>query len=194
MSKVEHTATYEDIIALPEHLVGELIDGELFVSPRPSGRHERAAGRIYMRLRAAFDDGVGGPGGWWIVFEPELRLGDDALVPDVAGWRRETMPIFPDAASFTIAPDWICEVTSPPRTRLDRIKKLPRYAFHGVEHAWIVDPAARTLEVYQARGEVYSLIAAHEGDEVVRAAPFEAMELRLADVWLPTPPDPQSSR
>jgi len=184
MSKVEHAATYEDILALPEHLVGELIDGELFASPRPSGRHERAAGRIYMRLRGAFDDGDGGPGGWWIVFEPELHLGRDVLVPDIAGWRRETMPVFPDAAFFDVPPDWVCEVTSPSSTRLDRAKKLPKYARYGVGHAWIVDPVAFILEVYRRAGDVYSLIATHEGADVVRAEPFEAVELSLSALWL----------
>jgi Uma2 family endonuclease len=191
MSIVDRIATYDDILALPENLVGELIDGELFASPRPSSRHARSEGLLYNRLSRAFDDGDGGPGGWWIVIEPELHLGSDVLVPDIAGWRRERLPVFPDVAYFDLAPDWICEVISPSTTRLDRVKKLPRYARNGVEHAWIVDPILRTLEVYRRDGNRFEPVDAYSSDALVRAEPFEALELALATLWLP-PPTPKA--
>jgi Uma2 family endonuclease len=189
---VNRVATYEDILALPENMVGELIDGELFTTPRPSPRHARSKGSLYSRLYRAFDEGDGGPGGWWTVIEPELHLGNDVLVPDIAGWRRERLAVFPDAAYFDLAPDWICEVISPSTTRLDRVKKLPRYARNGVEHAWIVDPILRTLEVYRRDGNRFEPVDAYSGDSIVRAEPFDAVDLSLAALWIPTLPAPQS--
>jgi len=98
-------ATYEDLLKVPDNLVAELIDGELYTSPRPASRYARASSAIGAKLFNSFDSGDGGPGGWWIIDEPELHLAGNAIVPDLAGWRRERMPIFPDAAAFDVAPD-----------------------------------------------------------------------------------------
>src|SRR5258708_27650488 len=160
--------------------MGELVDGQLIVSPRPGPRHARAAGSLFAHLSRWFDDGDGGRGGWWIVFEPEIHLGADVLVPDIAGWRRERMPVWPSTAYFDLAPDWVCEVTSVSRPRFDQVKKLPKYARHGVPHAWIVDPAGESLEIYRLSNELYSLIGAHGGEEVVRPEPFDAVDLPLS--------------
>ncbi len=192
MSVVARVATYDDILALPENVVGEIIDGELFVSPRPGPPHIRATSRLGAWLMRYFDEGDGGPGGWWIMDEPELRLGEDVLVPDIAGWRRERMPVFPETANFEITPDFVCEAVSPSSTRLDRFLKLPRYARHRVPYAWILDPLARGLEVYRLEGDRFSLIETFEGDGAVRAEPYDAVELSLLYLWLPTPPAPQS--
>jgi Uma2 family endonuclease len=181
----KRTATYEDLLQVPEHLVAELIDGELYTSPRPASRHARAAGAIYSRLSRLFDEGDDGPGGWWIVFEPELHLGGDALVPDVAGWRRERVPEFPDVVVWTIAPDWVCEVLSPGTAKLDRLLKLPKYAREGVEYAWIAEPMTRTIEVHQLIDGRMELVAVHTGDGAERIAPFDAVEIPLDRLWLP---------
>lgn len=144
----------------------------------------RASSVLARRIGTAFDDGIGGPGGWWIVIEPEIHLGSDVVVPDIAGWRRETMPEYPAGPAVEMPPDWVCEVVSPRTAALDRVKKLPRYAQSLVRHAWIIDPASRTLEVYSLAGEHYSLIETFEAEEVGRGEPFEAIELRLSDLWL----------
>jgi Uma2 family endonuclease len=133
-------ATYEDLLEVPDHLVGEIADGELFVSPRPGPRHANASSLIGGDLSSSYQRGRGGPGGWWILDEPELRLETDVLVPDLAGWRRERMPSLPEAAWFEIPPDWVCEVVSPVTGRLDRVRKVPIYARHQVEWLWLVDP------------------------------------------------------
>jgi Uma2 family endonuclease len=181
----ERPATYEDLLKVPDHMVAEIVEGELFASPRPASRHARAMNALDRRLGPAFEDGGGGPGGWWIITEPELHLGDDVLVPDLAGWRRARMPNYPDVAAFDLAPDWVCEILSPSTARLDRVRKLPRYAYHEIEYAWIVDPIARMLEVFRRNGEHFAAIAAFEGEEVVRAEPFDAIEIDLATVWIP---------
>jgi Uma2 family endonuclease len=176
-------ATYADLEALPEHVVGELIGGELHVSPRPAVPHTVAASRLGGELSGPFDRGRGGPGGWILLDEPELHLGEDVLVPDLAGWRRERMPRPPRTAAFTLAPDWVCEVLSPSTAALDRAVKLPVYARERVRHVWLVDPEARTLEVYWLEGAHYSLRITHAGKARVHVEPFEAIELELAFLW-----------
>jgi Uma2 family endonuclease len=183
-------ATYADLEALPENMVGELIDGELYVSPRPAAPHTMAASRLGGELMGPFDRGRGGPGGWIILDEPELHFGDDVLVPDLAGWRQERMPEPPRTAAFTLAPDWACEVISPSTGALDRAVKLPVYAREGVKHIWLVDPELRTLEVFLLDKARYTLLVTHTGKARVRAEPFEALELELAYLWGEKPSGP----
>ncbi|MCI0582613.1 MAG: Uma2 family endonuclease [Chloroflexi bacterium] len=182
-SQVKRRATYDDLLQVPPHRVAEIVDGDLNVSPRPASRHALASSRLGSDLGGPFDRGRGGPGGWWILDEPELHLGDDVLVPDLAGWRRERLPVFPDTAAFTLAPDWVCEVVSPSTERLDRAKKMPVYARENVGHLWLVNPLARTLEVYCRAEGRWLLLATHEGATQVRAEPFDAVELDLAPLW-----------
>lgn len=184
MSEARRFATYEDLLRLPEHVVGEIVDGELYASPRPAARHAFAGSSIGADLGSTFGRRRGGRGGWWLLYEPELHLGPDVLVPDYAGWRRERMPQVPDVPAFTLAPDWICEILSPSTARLDRYRKLPVYARHGVGHAWIVDPALRSLEVYRLHGEHWLLVATHEGDAPLRAEPFDEVELDPSEWWV----------
>src|SRR5436189_2682935 len=146
-SPTRRRATYDDLCRVPEHLVAEILDGELLVTPRPAPRHAQVGSALVTELHGAFGQGRGGPGGWWILYEPELHLGEDVVVPDIAGWRRERLPALPETAYFTIAPDWICEVVSPSTASLDRVKKLNVYARERVPHAWLVDPIGQTFEV-----------------------------------------------
>lgn len=176
-------ATYEDVLNAPDNLVAELIEGELYTSPRPAIRHANASSVLAGELNSAFQRARGGPGGWWILVEPELHLGEDVLVPDLAGWRRERLPTLPDAAAFELAPDWVCEVVSPATGRLDRVKKMPRYARAGTDHLWLVDPSTRILEVFRREGDRWLVVATHGGDEKVRVEPFEAIEIELLPVW-----------
>ncbi len=176
-------ATYADLEALPEHVVGELIAGALYVSPRPAAPHTVAASRLGGELLGPFDRGREGPGGWILLHAPDLHVGDGVLVPDLAGWRQERMPAPPRTAAFTLAPDWVCEVLSPSTEALDRAVKLPVYAREGVRHAWLVDPELRTLEVFRLEAGRYVLLGTHTGKARVRAEPFEAFELELAYLW-----------
>jgi Uma2 family endonuclease len=181
-------ATYDEILRLPDNVVGEIVDGELFVSPRPASLHALAATVIGIDVGGPFHKGNGGPGGWWILTEPELHLGADVLVPDLAGWRRERMPRFPSVTAFELAPDWVCEIVSPGTARLDRGRKLKGYARAKVGHFWIVDPVARTLEALELAGPSWNIAAVHGGEEKVRVAPFADVELALAGWWPPDEP------
>ena len=185
-SPLPRPATYEDLLKVPDHKVAELIDGELFVSPRPASPHAYTSSRIGGALDEF--DGKGGQGrrgGWWIVFEPELHLGRDAVVPDLAGWRHERMPHYPDTAFFDLAPDWVCEVASPSTFRLDRMRKQGLYARAGVNYLWLVTPLDRLLEVYRREGQRWLLLGTHGGEEPVRIEPFETKELDLQRWWPP---------
>ncbi|HVG62996.1 MAG TPA: Uma2 family endonuclease [Hyalangium sp.] len=176
-------ATYADLEALPPDVVGELVEGELYVSPRPAFPHAVAASQLGGELIGPFNRGRGGPGGWIILDEPELHLGNDVVVPDLAGWTRERMPLPPRTAATSLAPDWVCEVLSPSTVALDRGVKLRVYARGGVRHVWWVDPEARTLEVLRLEGAHFLLLDSHTGKARVRAPPFEALELELAVLW-----------
>jgi Uma2 family endonuclease len=168
---------------VPDICVAEIVDGELHSSPRPALRHARTGSVLGVRIGGPFDSGDGGPGGWWILDEPELHFGRNVLVPDLAGWRRTHLPHVPDAPYCSVAPDWVCEVLSPSTARLDRAKKLAIYAREGVTHAWLIDPIARTLEVLQLEGGRWTILATHAGSEVVRAEPFTRIELELDALW-----------
>jgi Uma2 family endonuclease len=183
-------ATYEDVVNAPENKVAEILDGELFLSPRPAPRHSVAESALGGALFDPYHRGRGGPGGWWILDEPELHLGDHVVVPDLAGWRRERMPAIPDEAFFALPPDWACEVLSPSTERIDRGRKLRIYAEAGVPHLWFVNPVERTLEVMRLRDGVWTILAVHEDADVVRAEPFEAVELELSALWVDPPARP----
>ncbi len=176
-------ATYEDLCKVPEHLVAQIIHGRLVTLPRPAPRHARASSIVGGKLVPTYDEGNGGPGGWWILDEPELHLGRDILVPDLAGWRRDRLPALPETAFFEMVPDWVCEVLSPSTAQMDRIDKLGIYAAHGMAHAWLIDPDARTLEVFSLLEGHWRLECAFKESDEVRAIPFDAIAFSLAALW-----------
>jgi Uma2 family endonuclease len=176
-------ATYDDLRAVPKHLVAEIIHGELVTNPRPAAVHARAASILGSELTGPFDRGKGGPGGWLILDEPELHLHGHILVPDLAGWRRDRMPVLPDAAAFEIAPDWVCEVLSPATAATDRADKMPIFAAEKVHHLWFIDPVTRTLEAYRLEAERYTVLGVWRGDDMVRVEPFDAVPLELGALW-----------
>ncbi|MGY6217283.1 Uma2 family endonuclease [Methylolobus aquaticus] len=178
-------ATYEDLLNLPEHLIGEILHGTLVTQPRPAPRHALAASIISDELIGPYHRGRGGPGGWWILYEPELHLGSNVLVPDLAGWRRERLPVFPDEAYFTLAPDWVCEVLSPGTARTDRVVKMPIYAAEGVAWLWLVDPDQGTLEVFRLHEGRWVMEHAWQEAEEVTAPPFAELTFSLAELWVP---------
>lgn len=179
---LKKNATYDDLVRVPEYYVAEMFDGELYASPRPAVPHARAAIKLAAKLDGPFDRE--GPGGWIFLAEPELHFGNDVLVPDIAGSRRERLPSLTHDAYLTLAPDWVCEVLSPSTEALDRGKKLRIYAREGVAHAWLVDPLRQSLEVLALESGMLAPTARHHGGENVRARPFDALELDLRALWI----------
>lgn len=184
---------YDEYLRVPSHLRAEIVGGTLYVFPRPAPRHANASSGLGGELRGPFQRGRGGPGGWWILDESELQLEAKVpIVPDLAGWRLERMPALPETAHFAVVPDWVCEVLSRSTEKLDRDEKLPYYAAHGVRHAWLIDPVDKRLEVYTLDDDRrWRGVRVYEGDTVVRADPFAAIELDLGALWAsPRPAQP----
>jgi Uma2 family endonuclease len=184
-------ATYADLEAVPPGKVAELIDGQLYVFPRPAPRHLNASSMLGYELIGPFQRGRGGPGGWRIIDEPEVHFPEPAepdgvqvTDPDLAGWRVERMPELPKTAYFPLAPDWICEVLSPSTEDHDRWTKMPLYAANGVPWAWLIDPIKCTLEVYVlGESRRWNEPTIYHGNTGVRAVPFDAIELDLSVLW-----------
>ncbi len=185
-SEAPRKASYADVLAAPANMVTEVLGGTLYTQPRPALRHARATSVLLGELEPGFGRGRGGPGGWTILVEPELHLGSDPdiVVPDLAGWRLTTLPELPDAAYLAVAPDWVCEILSPSTRRMDRVLKMALYRREAVTHVWLVDPEAKTLEVFRLDGETYRVLETHAENASVHAEPFEASELHLGAMWL----------
>jgi len=168
---------------LAEGTKAEIVAGQLRERPRPRPKHVRAASVLGIRLGRRFGwDSDEGPGGWVILDEPELRLGEQLRAPDLAGWRVERYEE-PSDNPITLVPDWICEILSPTTARSDRAEKMPLYAEHGVHHLWIVDPIGKTLEAYRREGSLWVVSSTHGENDQVRAEPFGTVALDLGALW-----------
>lgn len=177
-------ATLADLEALPPGVKGEIIEGVLYTQPRPRPRHQNVAGDLIDFLRGPMQRGSGGgPGGWWIVVEPGIRLPQAAeFSPDVAGWRKERMPDLPEIA-IGLVPDWICEILSPGTRGHDLLTKRAFYARIGVQWLWYVDLDNRTLTASRLHDGHWLELGVYGEDQKVRIEPFEAVELDLAPWW-----------
>ncbi len=176
-------ATYQDILDAPEGMTAEIIYGALHTHPKPAPRHAVAQYELGGELRGPFTKGRGGPGGWLILSEVEVRFDSDILVPDITGWRRERLSELPETNWFEIAPDWVCEIHSPSTRKLDQIDKFEIYASFGVKHLWFVDPELRTLVAYANHDGSWMTIATLKDDDPVCVAPFDAVTFQLDDLW-----------
>lgn len=186
MNAVIQSRLYDQLLALPEGLTGEILDGQLYTQPRPKGPHAWAEIVLGSRLLDPFNFGRGGPGGWWIFTEPEIHFVRDleVAVPDLAGWRKEKMPNIPRDHRFEVVPDWACEILSPATESKDRKIKMPLYARYGVGYLWLIDPEAKVLEAYElAKGE-WCLLGVFHGQEPIQVAPFAEVALALGELWV----------
>ncbi|MGA7877647.1 MAG: Uma2 family endonuclease [Desulfoferrobacter sp.] len=178
-------ASYEDLFRVPENMVGEIIAGELVVTPRPSRKHAYSASALGGEIVPPYQFGRGaGPGGWIILFEPEIMLGEHIIVPDLTGWRRDRFPDVEDTNWISVFPDWACEILSPGTVRVDRVKKMPIYSQHSISHLWIIDPTAKTLEVFKLKSGSWILLESFAENDRVRVEPFQEAEIDLGNLWL----------
>lgn len=192
MESARRLATYADLLSLPEGTRGEVLGGQVVIPPAPLPRHSRAQRALGRFLGGPFDDddGRGGPGGWWILAEVDVRLSPhDVVRPDVAGWKRERIPNPWDESPIEVVPDWICEVASPSNVAQDRVRKRALYARTGVSYYWLVDPEARTLESLRLDRTSVTLIevGAYDDTAIARIAPFDAIELEVSRLFPPEP-------
>jgi Uma2 family endonuclease len=189
MKPARRPARYDDLLAVPDTKVAEIIDGELIVSSRPALPHAFAISAMGADLIGGFQRPPGDAptgSGWWFLTEPELRFGNDVLVPDQGGWRRTNLATVPNVAAFTRPPDWVCEVISPSTGRIDRSRKMRIYAREGIGHLWLVEPILRTIEVYRFKDGAWMVAAVHEGDAPARIEPFDAIALDVTRWWIET--------
>ncbi len=178
-------ATLEDLEAVPAHLAAELIQGVLYTMARPKLRHQNAGTLLAGEINGPFQRGRGGPGGWWIIIEPGIAipaLDVAELSPDIAGWRRERLPILPEER-VTVVPDWVCEVLSPTTRRHDQRIKRPLYAQAGVPWMWVVDVDARTVVISRNEAGKWLELAIFGDEDTMRAEPFESHPIELRDLW-----------
>lgn len=176
---------YDQLLALPEGLTGEILNGQIHTQPRPTGPHTGVASALQIELGGPFDRGKGGPGGWRILVEPEVHFVRDTevCVPDLAGWRRHRLPQLPRDQRFEVVPDWVCEILSPSTESKDRRIKMPIYARYGVGFAWLLEPLRQTLEAFAQEDGQWRSLGSWREDETVSVPPFEALRLDLRDLW-----------
>lgn len=188
MEAARALATYDDLLALGEGEKAEILAGGIVVAPAPLPRHAKAQGALARAIGGPFDedDGRGGPGGWWILLEVDVRLSPHDIVrPDLAGWRRERLPEPWDQRPIDVVPDWICEILSPSNAAVDRVTKRSLYAAAGVRFDWIVDPAERTLEALALSGATWTDVGAYDDGAIARVPPFDAVELEVSRLFPP---------
>jgi Uma2 family endonuclease len=186
-------ATYDDLRALPEDARGEVVRGEVVVAPAPLPRHSRVQGALRSFIGKPFDDddGAGGPGGWWILLDVDVRLGPhDVVRPDLSGWRRARLPEPWDQRPIDVVPDWVCEVTSPSNARHDRVTKARLYLDAGVPFYWLVDPETRVLEALVRDGARWVEAGRFTDGDVAPIPPFEAIALDVGRLFPPATPTP----
>jgi Uma2 family endonuclease len=183
----KNKTVYDQWLEVADIKIGEIIMGELHVNPRPGPAHANSASELLNQIRDPYQKGKGGPGGWVILFEPELHLENDIFVPDIAGWVRERMPEMPQESFFNVTPDWICEVLSPSSAFVDRTKKMPLYDSLGVKYFWLVDPILKTVEVYKNESlqgvSRWFLLNTFSENSKVKAVPFDGIDIDLSYLW-----------
>ena len=176
-------ATYKDLSDVPEHLIAEILNGDLWVSPHPLPKHSHAMTMLAVALVPPFQQGNGGPGGWQLLVEIEVHFGGDVLVPDLAGWRTDRDLNVIERSRVTDATDWVCEILSKSTEKIDRGLKMQIYAREKVGHLWFVDPRKRTLEVFKLVAGVWVPKQVLKHDALVSAQPFDAVPFPLARLW-----------
>jgi len=184
------TAVYRDLETLPGSVVGEILDNRLHTQPRPAFPHGYTHSLVGGKLSNPFHSGIGGPGGWVIITEPEIHfvLDTEVAVPDLAGWRRERKLKFPTGHKVEIVPDWICEILSPSTRSIDREIKMPLYARHGVSFFWLVEPVEHVVEAYRLESGEWLGVGRYTGTAQAAIPPFDAVPLDLGGLWMPTDP------
>ena len=182
MAEPTARATLADLRAVPDHLIGEIIDGDLVTRPR-SVWQSAAVLRLMRTLATKLDPSRARPTGWSFLHKPVLQLGQTTIAPARAGWRGDRLPFSGDVPFVTVVPDWVCEFSSPSAPPADLDFKRRVYAQAGVQYLWLLDPVAGMLEAFGLAGEQWLLLATVLRGEGVSGAPFDAVSFPLDDLF-----------
>jgi Uma2 family endonuclease len=179
-------ATAADLATLPGSVRAEIIHGVIVEKASPSAEHGASQAAYSAVLVRRFQRGLGGrwPGGWWFGTEIEVEYEThEVYLHDVVGWRRDRVPQRPTGRPVRIRPDWVCELLSPSNAKRDLIDKFQVLHTNGVPHYWIADPLECTLIVHRWEPRGYLVVLTAAAGDVVRAEPFDAVELRVSTLF-----------
>jgi Uma2 family endonuclease len=181
-------ATLEDLARLRDAGAAvELIEGEIVRKAMPSPGHGSAQTKLGALLDPFNRRGGGprGPGGFWIMSEVDILYAktNEVFRHDVSGFRRDLHPERPRGTPVKERADWVCEILSPSNARTDLVQKQRTIHLHGVPHYWIVDPEHETLTVLRWAETAYLRVLDGGVGDVVRAEPFDAVELSIAELF-----------
>ena len=176
-------ATYEDLLDVPDSLVAEIVDGG--ARDQFPARHSTrgCVSRFRARCIQCSMPRWRNPGGWVILFEPELHIVGRDPRPRHRRLASGTHAHPPRCGVHRDFADWVCEVLSPATAALDRTRKMRHYARAGVSHLWLLDPQPETLEVFRLDGDSWRLVTSVAGAVQIAAKPFDAIEMNLARIW-----------
>lgn len=166
--------SYDDYLALPEHVRAEWVDGEVVVTPSASYRHQR----ISHRLATLLDDGL--PGLFVVEAVTVFLPGNRERIPDLSVLDHE-----PEGAHIHAAPMLVVEILSPSTRSEDTVRKSGDYLAAGIGQYWIVDPDNRCIDVFDNTETGWELLA--RVDEAAPVAHVQVtadlgLELRLSAV------------
>ena len=179
-------ATAADLATLPGDARAEIIHGVIVEKASPSAEHGASQAAYSAVLVRRFQRGLGGrwPGGWWFGTEIEVEYEThEVYLHDMVGWRRDRVPQRPTGRPVRTRPDWACELLSPSNAKRDLIDKFQVLHTNGVRHYWIADPLEHTLIVHRWEPRGYLVVLTAAAGDVVRAEPFDAVELRVSTLF-----------
>lgn len=172
--------TIEDYAQLPDDGYRyELIEGDLYMSPAPTTVHQRTLRRLLVRLDA---HAVASGAGETFVAPCDVLLPSGGVVqPDLLFVTTEQRDIV-GPRNIAGAPNLVVEILSPGDLDHDRVRKHALYARNGVREYWIVDPAARTIDVFVLGTDGYDPAARSGPGDIARSLVLDDFTVAIDDV------------
>jgi Uma2 family endonuclease len=181
MSVMRPRVSFSDLQHLPEDGPRyELYDGEAFVVPAPFPGHQRAVRELLLQ----FDRYAAIHGGEVLGSPIDIVFSEfDVLQPDLVYFQGSRRQRIHAREAIRSAPDLVVEVISPGTEATDRGKKMRMFARYGVREYWLVDPDARTIDVYALAGEAYGLAQSASGSDTARSTVLEGFSVNVRAIF-----------
>ncbi len=177
--------TLEQFLALPETKPASeyIAAGNIIQKPMPQGKHSLLQLELIF-----FINSILRKAGIAIAF-PELRctFGARSIVPDVVVLKNENIPKDDDGEIANVvktAPNWVIEILSPDQSTTKVIKNILHCLDSGTEVGWLIDPAEKTIFIYQQDKQVMFVDVLEQ--ELIVPGFAESVKLTAGDVfnWL----------